>query len=68
MFVIVALVVLALAPDKPITLIAQTRFATEQQCEKAIEHLSENLTGAYGALGLQADVEVRCVPTGKYDI
>ena len=68
MYALVALVILAIAPDKPIQLVGSTRFATDQECTKVAEVAPTKLVQAYKSLGLDVEVEVRCIPTGQQDI
>jgi len=67
MYVLVALVVLSIAPDQPIKL-RGAQFATEQECSRVAEQAPAILENAYKRLGLEAEVRVGCQPTGKQDI
>jgi hypothetical protein len=69
MFVLIAFVVLAIAPDKPLKLVSQNRFATAQECEKAAAQIDpQRVAMAYKGLGLDADVQIGCAQTGQQDI
>ena len=67
MFMLVALVVLSIAPDKPLKLTGM-RYPTEQQCEEIAQRAPEALQRAYKQLGLDAEVRVGCVLTDQHDI
>jgi len=67
MFALVALVILSLAPDKPINL-AGPRFDSEEACEKAIDTAQQQLIARFKTLKLDAQVTAVCIPTKQQDI